>query len=96
MALTLRLKKRTSSRKKYKMRSHGRIKAVVTEVVIKKDNFTVQKYQFSNRHCSNLLLELQAVLPSFTCPAFVAMHDSCRSAKYVSSPPPPPLPVIIP
>ena len=59
------------------------------EVVVKKDISTVQKHQFSNRHCANLPPELQEVLPSFTCPAFVAMHESCRSAKYVSSPPPP-------
>ena len=55
------------------------------EVVVKRDNSTMQKHRFSNRHCSNLPQELQALLPSFTCPAFVVMHSSCRSAKYVSS-----------
>ncbi|KAH9994344.1 hypothetical protein BJV74DRAFT_831601 [Russula compacta] len=51
------------------------------EVVVKKDNSTMQKHRFSNRHCSNLPQELQELLPTFTCPAFVAMNSSCRSAK---------------
>ncbi|KAH9983552.1 hypothetical protein BJV74DRAFT_615354 [Russula compacta] len=56
------------------------------EVMTKKDHSTVQKHQFSNRHCANLPPELQAMLPLFTCPAFVAIHESCRNAKYVSCP----------
>lgn len=56
------------------------------EVVVNKDSSTIQKHKFSNRHCTNLPQELQELLPSFTCPAFVAMHGLCRSAKYVSSP----------
>ena len=56
------------------------------EVVVKKDTSTIQKHKFSNRHCSNLPQELHALLPSFACPAFVAMHGSCKSAKYVCSP----------
>ncbi|KAH9980714.1 hypothetical protein BJV74DRAFT_855554, partial [Russula compacta] len=50
------------------------------EVVVKRDNSTMQKHRFSNRHCNNLPEELSAVC-LITCPAFVAMHDSCRSAK---------------
>ncbi|KAH9981715.1 hypothetical protein BJV74DRAFT_854080, partial [Russula compacta] len=52
------------------------------DVGVKKDNSTAQKHQFSNRHCANIPPELQALIPLFTCPAFVAMHDSCRNAKH--------------
>ena len=40
-----------------------------------------QKHLFSLRHCRNLEEDMQKLLPFFVCPAFIAHHAQCRSAK---------------
>jgi hypothetical protein len=51
------------------------------DAVNSKDNSTWQKHIFSNRHCSKLEKHLQELLPSFVCPAFIALHSQCKTAK---------------
>ncbi|KAF8270915.1 hypothetical protein EI94DRAFT_1698425 [Lactarius quietus] len=51
------------------------------EVVRGKDPSTVQKHRFAKRHFNKIEPKLQPLLPAFTCPAFVGLHDKCNSAK---------------
>lgn len=51
------------------------------EVVKDKDASTVQKHRFTKRHFLKLEPRLQRLLPAFTCPAFVGLHEKCKSAK---------------
>ena len=44
-----------------------------------KDVSTKQKHMFSNRHCKNLPMQYQELVPNFVCPAFVAFNSNCRS-----------------
>jgi hypothetical protein len=41
------------------------------------------KHRFSRGHREMVPADLQPQLPAFTCPAFIAMHPRCPSAKYV-------------
>ncbi|KAH9071562.1 hypothetical protein EDB83DRAFT_2574818 [Lactarius deliciosus] len=52
------------------------------EVVRGKDPSTVQKHRFTRRHFERVDAKYQSVLPSFTCPAFVGLHEECKSAKF--------------
>ncbi|KAH9002461.1 hypothetical protein EDB86DRAFT_3100831 [Lactarius hatsudake] len=52
------------------------------EVVRGKDPSTVQKHRFTRRHCEKVDPKYQSVIPSFTCPAFVGLHEECKSAKF--------------
>ena len=40
---------------------------------------------FSKRHYENLPKEYLDILPCFVCPAYIAFHDACPSAKSVLS-----------
>jgi hypothetical protein len=41
------------------------------------------KHRFSKQHFSMVKTKFQGSLPSFTCPAFMAMNGKCKSAKSV-------------
>jgi len=49
--------------------------------VNKKDNSTVHKHRFSNKHFDQVPSDLQDELPATICPAFIAMHPNCANAK---------------
>ncbi|KAI9508114.1 hypothetical protein F5148DRAFT_20784 [Russula earlei] len=51
------------------------------EVVKKKDNSTVHKHQLSNNHFNKVDRRLYPKLPCFICPAYIAMHPRCTTAK---------------
>jgi hypothetical protein len=46
-----------------------------------KDSSTTQKHMFSNKHVKRFCTGMEHMLPSFVCPAFVALHDKCGNAK---------------
>ena len=51
------------------------------EIVRGKDPSTVQKHRFTKRHFNKIDEKYQHLLPGFTCPAFVSLHEECKSAK---------------
>ncbi|KAN0118410.1 hypothetical protein V8E52_005140 [Russula decolorans] len=51
------------------------------ESMTDRDNSTRQKHMFSKRHYENLPKEFLDILPCFVCPAYIAFHGACTSAK---------------
>ena len=47
----------------------------------KKDASTNHKHMFSNRHIERFCKDMEDLLPSFVCPAFVALNVHCRNAR---------------
>ncbi|KAI0285153.1 hypothetical protein BC826DRAFT_1189743 [Russula brevipes] len=50
--------------------------------VKKRDDSALMKHRFSRAHHEMVPADLQPQLPAFTCPAFIALHPECPSAKH--------------